>query len=380
MELREMSRAYGTAEETAELLPQRDSAPEYESYFVEYAMQKEMINRNRCSASRRLLSQTAHLDFNFSNSNHSKDSPCAGITMIHTSSENWPPSRKREEATALENLRKRVEQSKLFKAERITDPVVATTSSINYELTQQQLDNRPKLLKKILSNRPMSITHDRSDLETDWRDSEFITECLCWHNVYRQRHNAPPLTMSPQLCEYAQSWANHLAHTNTFYYRNDRNVGHNLYCRPGSGVPGDITGQEVASYWYSAVRQYDFLKEPDILHANVNAGHFTQLIWARSRYFGVGKACSRSGKVIVVANYEPVGNVSGQFQNNVFPPLPENMNVVMSPPSVRVSRGQYEPLRSTAPPLSPPLPPPLPPLLSDTASTASDTMSVSSGQ
>lgn len=71
MELREMSRAYGTAEETAELLPQRDSAPD-ESYFIEYAMQKEMINRNRCSASRRLLSQSAQLDFNFSNSNHSK--------------------------------------------------------------------------------------------------------------------------------------------------------------------------------------------------------------------------------------------------------------------------------------------------------------------
>ncbi|XP_018336979.1 PREDICTED: uncharacterized protein LOC108745354 [Trachymyrmex septentrionalis] len=380
MELREMSRAYGTAEEIAELLPQHDNASEYESYFIEYAMQKEMINRNRCPASRRLLSQAAHLDFNFPNSNHSKDSPCAGITMIHTSSENWPPSRKREEAKALENLRKRLEQSKLYKTDRITDhshlPGLATTSSINYELTQQQLDNRPKLLKKILSNRPMSITYDRSDLETDWRDSEFITECLCWHNVYRQRHNAPPLTMSPQLCEYAQSWANHLAHTNTFYYKNDRNVGHNLYCRPGGAVPGDITGQEVASYWYSAVKQYDFLKEPDILHANVNAGHFTQLIWARSCYFGVGKACSRSGKVIVVANYEPVGNVSGQFQNNVFPPLPENMNVMLSPPTIRMPRGQYELLKSTASSLPPSLPLPL----SDTASTASDTRSVSSGQ
>ena len=56
----------------------RDSAPEYESYFIEYAMQKEMINRNRCPASRRLLSQTAHLDFNFSNSNHSKVGPRPG--------------------------------------------------------------------------------------------------------------------------------------------------------------------------------------------------------------------------------------------------------------------------------------------------------------
>lgn len=77
-----------------------------------------------------------------------------------------------------------------------------------------------------------------------------------------------------QLCEYAQTWANHLAHTNTFYYRNDREVGQNLYCRPGGAVPTDVTGQDVASYWYSAVKQYDFLKEPDILHANVNAGIF----------------------------------------------------------------------------------------------------------
>lgn len=78
-----------------------------------------------------------------------QDSPCAGISMIHTSSANWPPSRKREEATALENLRKRIEQSKLYKADRIVDSVVSTASSLNYEQTQQQLDNRPKLLKKV---------------------------------------------------------------------------------------------------------------------------------------------------------------------------------------------------------------------------------------
>jgi len=28
----------------------------------------------------------------------------------------------------------------------------------------------------------------------------------------------------------------------------------------------------VSSYWYSAVRQYNYAKEPDVLHANVNAG------------------------------------------------------------------------------------------------------------
>ncbi|XP_063984400.1 uncharacterized protein LOC135166244 [Diachasmimorpha longicaudata] len=331
MEYREMNIV--TAEETTELLSRQDDQDE--SYFVDYAIQKEFINRNRISTSRRLLSQAACTDNNLANSNvqaSNKDFPV--ISFIHTSGPNWPPSRKREEARALENLRKRVEQSKLCKVNQTTDTSdnPTTSNAQNHRESFQQLDNRPNLLKKILSHKTMSISHDITDLQTDWRDSEFITECLCWHNVYRQRHNAPTLTMSPQLCEYAQTWANHLAHTNTFYYRNDREIGQNLYCRPGGAVPGEVNGQEVASYWYSAVKQYDFFKEPDVLHTNVNAGHFTQVIWASSQLFGVGKARSRSGKIIVVANYQPIGNVSGQFQRNVLPPLPDCGNLPLPPP------------------------------------------------
>jgi Cysteine-rich secretory protein family. len=54
-----------------------------------------------------------------------------------------------------------------------------------------------------------------------------------------------------------------------------------------------------------------------------STGHFTQLVWASSRQFGVGKARSRSGKVLVVAHYRPPGNISGMFQQNVLPPLPD---------------------------------------------------------
>ncbi|XP_049782642.1 uncharacterized protein LOC126184309 [Schistocerca cancellata] len=183
--------------------------------------------------------------------------------------------------------------------------------------------NIGKRVARILSNRPLSIVNDENNgqLETDWRHSEFINECLLWHNVYRQRHSARPLALCPQLCSYAQAWANHLAHVNTFYYRTDRDIGQNLFCRPTTTLQADVTGQEVVTYWYSAVRQYNYLKEPDILHANVNAGHFTQLVWASTTHVGLGKARSRSGKVLVVAHYRPVGNVSGLFQQNVFPPL-----------------------------------------------------------
>lgn len=46
-------------------------------------------------------------------------------------------------------------------------------------------------------------------------------------------------------------------------------------------------------------------------------------MWASTRTFGVGKARSRSGKILVVANYRPPGNISGLFKDNVLPPVPE---------------------------------------------------------
>ncbi|KAJ8917128.1 hypothetical protein NQ315_012618, partial [Exocentrus adspersus] len=131
----------------------------------------------------------------------------------------------------------------------------------------------------ILTNRPVSMVLDVSEIRTAWQDSDFITDCLCWHNVYRQRHASPPLTIRRsflfQLCYLAQTWANHLAHTNKFYYRNDKDIGQNLFCRPSNGLVQDVSG------------------------------HFTQLVWVGSTCCGVGKACSRTGKIVVVAHYAP---------------------------------------------------------------------------
>jgi hypothetical protein len=58
------------------------------------------------------------------------------------------------------------------------------------------------------------------------------------------------------------------------------------------------------------------------LPCGICAGHFTQMIWASTKQLGLGKARSRAGRVIVVANYHPPGNVSGAYQRNVRPPLP----------------------------------------------------------
>ncbi|KAK9881991.1 hypothetical protein WA026_018180 [Henosepilachna vigintioctopunctata] len=248
---------------------------------------------------------------------------------------NYQPSRKREEAKALQNLRKRLRAVKIVEANRPDPPL----PSPNNNLSPTDIDNRPHLLQKILSNRPVSMVLDISDLRTAWQDSDFISECLCWHNVYRQRHNSPTLTMSAQLCHLAQTWANHLAHINKFYYRNDRDIGQNLFFKLSNGVDNvDVSGQEVANHWYCAVRQYVYGKEPDVLHNNVNAGHFTQLVWSSTRRFGIGKARSRSGKIVVVAHYYPPGNISGQYLENVLPPCMEFPNITGN----RLLRSRYK--------------------------------------
>lgn len=47
----------------------------------------------------------------------------------------------------------------------------------------------------------------------------------------------------------------------------------------------EVTGQEMASCWYGAVRQYNYLKEPDVLHANVNAGTYLNYCVLRSSIY-----------------------------------------------------------------------------------------------
>nr|CAI5823608.1 unnamed protein product [Callosobruchus analis]CAI5847849.1 unnamed protein product [Callosobruchus analis] len=56
------------------------------------------------------------------------------------------------------------------------------------------------------------------------------------------------------------------------------------------------------------------------------------MVWVSSRYCGVGKARSRSGKIVVVAHYAPPGNQSGGYLTNVLPPV-EDFPRLPPPPS-----------------------------------------------
>uniref|UniRef100_T1JL05 Cysteine-rich venom protein n=1 Tax=Strigamia maritima TaxID=126957 RepID=T1JL05_STRMM len=76
--------------------------------------------------------------------------------------------------------------------------------------------------------------------------------------------------------------------------------------------------------WYAGVRWYLSCQGVSFMPVSVcqfhaSVGHFSQVVWERSRELGVGKDKSKSGKIIVVANYDPPGNMLGDFSKNVHP-------------------------------------------------------------
>lgn len=45
--------------------------------------------------------------------------------------------------------------------------------------------------------------------------------------------------------------------------------------------------------------------------------HFTQMVWSETKSMGLGMATGFDGKIYFVCNYDPPGNVDGQFASNV---------------------------------------------------------------
>uniref|UniRef100_A0A6Q2XHX4 SCP domain-containing protein n=1 Tax=Esox lucius TaxID=8010 RepID=A0A6Q2XHX4_ESOLU len=135
------------------------------------------------------------------------------------------------------------------------------------------------------------------------------------HNDYRQKHGAPPLTLSKDLCNSAQKWADHLLSSKCLEH-SSTDHGENLYYA-SSSVPKEYNGKDAVDKWYSEIKDYHFDKPGFV----PGTGHFTQVVWKDSREVGVGIATD--GKtIIVVGQYHPAGNISnaGYFEKNVLPP------------------------------------------------------------
>jgi len=247
-------------------------------------------------------------------------------TSLVSSSSLSPPPPSDESSSQVEDPDQH--QPKVMAAAAAVTPKQTTTAAQGGDVRPTQDSGggsqQKRILRKVAAARIDYNQEHKIIAETRFAESEFVKECLDWHNHYRAHHLAPPLEFDPILCATAQHWANMLAHEDKFYHQNPSNVGENLcvwpqpFASPTKNQP-QVSGRDAAVYWYRTHQYYNFNKAPEVLHAH--AAQFTQMIWLESKRFGCGKARSRTGKIIVVANYEPKGNIPFQFHRNVFPPL-----------------------------------------------------------
>lgn len=151
--------------------------------------------------------------------------------------------------------------------------------------------------------------------------NDFKSAVLQRHNELRALHGCPPLTMSREMCYYAQEWADHLAHNDAHFHRPNRKYGENIFWKTSS-TSMSITGAEAVDSWYEEISLYDrawYGGDPPP-GTFKESGHYTQLIWRATKRLGVGLALN-GATFYVVANYDPHGNIITRYKDNVPQPL-----------------------------------------------------------
>jgi len=131
------------------------------------------------------------------------------------------------------------------------------------------------------------------------------------HNKFRRLHeDTPDVKWSNTLAQSAQSWADTCIWDHCKYHPNickNTSAGENL-------AGGDFSSAEaVVAYWYNdEIKKYDYNKPG----YSSGTGHFTQVVWKSTTEIGCGYN-SKCGHY--VCQYNPPGNITGQFAANVKP-------------------------------------------------------------
>lgn len=141
--------------------------------------------------------------------------------------------------------------------------------------------------------------------------SQEVQQLITLHNKVRADVGVGPVTWSRELAVYAQEWANHLASTNcSLQHRPPTGkwkceYGENLFM----GTAGHFGVADAVTSWEDEKKYYH---GQTLDRSNwYESGHYTQMVWRESQHIGCAKA-ECNGKVIIVCNYDPPGNVLGQ--------------------------------------------------------------------
>ncbi|ODM87300.1 Golgi-associated plant pathogenesis-related protein 1 [Orchesella cincta] len=132
------------------------------------------------------------------------------------------------------------------------------------------------------------------------------------HYYHRISHSASELDGgNEELHQAARRHAEYLAENNILVASStSQNVGE------AEGNREEEAVRKVIRSWYREERHYDY-KQPGFRE---ETRHYSALVWKSTTEVGIGVAWNPIKKVyVVVANYNPVGNRNGEFNQNVVP-------------------------------------------------------------
>jgi uncharacterized protein YkwD len=155
-------------------------------------------------------------------------------------------------------------------------------------------------LLSILLSSCNAIPHPRS------RSHRTIKDFLSLQNQARAAIHMPPLVWDRRLARYASMYARQrrqdclLKHSNGPY-------GENIFWGSGSRW----RPSQAAATWVSEGRWYNH--QLNSCNAGKECGHYTQIVWKRSRRIGCARVtCSGGRGVFMTCNYDPPGNYIGE--------------------------------------------------------------------
>lgn len=148
------------------------------------------------------------------------------------------------------------------------------------------------------------------------------------HNEARREVGVPPVAWSAEIASFAQQWADHIATTGKFEHRPyAMEKSETAEVDPADKLPTQIYGENLAfgsgqfgvvdgaRGWYAEKKDYVPGTPIPADFSQFKAGHYTQLVWSKTKRIGAGKAIVQTGEfkgwTVIVCNYDPSGNWEG---------------------------------------------------------------------
>jgi len=140
----------------------------------------------------------------------------------------------------------------------------------------------------------------------------FVTDCLLSHNIERSKVGDLPLIWDAALAASSQAYAIKLAATGTFKHSGTPGVGENLALGTSERYSTGYNTTALIKLWLNEKKNYiEGCTYPD---CGSGVGHYTQMIWAKTKTVGCGKGTDGSIDILV-CQYFPPGNYIGEEVN-----------------------------------------------------------------